>query len=243
MRAIRVYVDAPLQPGTEQALPPEPAHHVARVLRLKPGQSLTLFNGRGGQYAATIRAVDRNRVTVRIEAHEAVEHESPLAITLVQAIAGGRAMDYALQKAVELGVAAIVPITAERGKVRLDDKRARARLDHWQGGIAAACEQCGRNRLPELAPVTDLFAWLRQAPAGPRLLLDPESDRRLHELADPGGRLALLAGPEGGFSSDERAASTDAGCTPVGLGPRVLRTETAAPAAITACQVLWGDLA
>lgn len=227
----------------EMVLPSAAAHHVARVLRLRTGQGLTLFNGRGGQYAARIAALAGREVRVQVEHHEPLERESPLAITLVQAVSRGRHMDYTLQKAVELGVQRIVPLLSEHGQVKLDHGRVHGRLRHWSGVIIAACEQCGRNRLPELQAPVDLDGWLAVAdPALTRLLLDPLAGRRLCEMPAPGGRLALLAGPEGGFSPAEREAARAAGCIGIRLGPRVLRTETAAPAAITACQALWGDL-
>lgn len=244
MRKTRIYVDLPLIAASEIALPPTPAHHVARVLRLKPGQPLILFNGRGGQYDATIVAVQGREVRVQVGDHEALERESPLAITLVQGVSRGRHMDYTLQKAVELGVNRIVPVLSEHGQVRLDDKRAETKHEHWQGIIVAACEQCGRNRLPELTMPLMLAEWLRgsESEPGPCLLLDPLSRQRLRELPAPAGSIAILSGPEGGFSPAERNLALAAGCIGIGLGPRILRTETAAPAAVMACQALWGDI-
>lgn len=244
MREIRIYVDLPLVAASEIALPPTPARHVARVLRLKPGQPLMLFNGRGGQYDATITTIRGREVRVEVGDHEAVERESPLAITLVQAVSRGRQMDYTLQKAVELGVNRIVPVLSEHGQVRLDDKRAETRHEHWRGIIVAACEQCGRNRLPELAMPLMFADWLAVSASEPelRLLLDPVSQQSLRELAMPAGGVVILSGPEGGFSPAERDQALAAGCIGVGLGPRILRTETAAPAAVMACQALWGDI-
>lgn len=244
MREIRIYVDQPLAANTDITLPDAPAHHVARVLRLKAGESLTLFNGLGGQYAAVIESVEGRRVRVAIHAHTVIDRESPLPITLVQGISRGKRMDYALQKAVELGVNRIVPLLAEHSQVRLDaGRQLEGKLDHWRGIVVAACEQSGRNRLPGIDIPLSLTQWLA-APAGDemRLLLDPQAARRLRELPRPPAGVCLIAGPEGGFSQDERDAALAAGCTAIGLGPRVLRTETAAVAAITACQALWGDL-
>lgn len=244
MREIRVFVAQPLTTHSKIDLPDAAAHHVARVLRLKAGQPLTLFDGRGGQYAAVIGSVDGRRVQAEVGAHEAVERESPLQLTLVQAVSRGKRMDYTLQKAVELGVNRIVPLLSERCQVRLGTGgKIAAKLDHWRGIMIAACEQSGRNRLPEIDCPLSLAEWLAGDGAhGLRLLLDPDAERGLRELPAPEADVSLLAGPEGGFSQAECEAAVAAGCVAVGLGPRVLRTETAAPAAITACQALWGDL-
>lgn len=243
MREIRIYVDEPLAADTELHLPDAPAHHVARVLRLKAGQALTLFNGRGGQYSATIQSVNGRDVRVSVGEQQLIERESLLDITLVQAVSRGRHMDYTLQKAVELGVNRIVPVMSDFGQVRLEDRRRQTRLEHWQGIVIAACEQSGRNRLPVVEPPQAYGDWLRALPAGPNsLFLDPQSERRLRDLPAPTQGILILSGPEGGFSTAEREAAIQAGCLGIGLGPRVLRTETAAPAAITACQALWGDL-
>ena len=243
MRQIRIYVDTPLAANSGLTLPPAAAHHVARVLRLKPGRALTLFNGRGGQYPATIESVDGKTVTVALSEHEAVDRESPLTITLVQAISRGRQMDYTLQKAVELGVNRIIPVMSDFGQVKTEAKRLPGKLEHWRGIVASACEQCGRNRLPELANPMALRDWLDTAqPEAPCLLLDTRGGRRLRELPVPEAAIQLIAGPEGGFSPAEYDSARAAGCISIDLGPRVLRTETAAPAALTACQALWGDL-
>lgn len=244
MREIRIHVDAQLAADSELSLPAAAAHHVARVLRLQPGQPLTLFDGRGGEYAATIAAIAGREVQVQVSAHDPVERESPLAITLVQGVSRGKHMDYTLQKAVELGVSRIVPVLSERGQVRLDERRAASKQAHWQGIIAAACEQGGRNRLPALEVPLPFSDWLQQPDTmQSRLLLDPAADRRFRDVPAPAGGVVLLSGPEGGFSPHELAAARHAGCLGISLGPRILRTETAAPAAITACQALWGDLA
>lgn len=243
MREIRIYIDLPLAVGSELTLPPAPAHHVARVLRLRAGQPLTLFNGHGGQYAATVQSVSGRDVRLSVGEHQAIDRESPLDITLVQAVSRGRHMDYTLQKAVELGVNRIVPVLSEFGQVRLEGKRLPGRLEHWRGVVIAACEQCGRNRLPAVDMPQPFSSWLETLPAGlVRLLLDPQAGQPLRDLPVPAAGIVILSGPEGGFSPDERQAALQAGCHAIGLGPRVLRTETAAPAAITACQALWGDL-
>lgn len=243
MRETRIYVDTPLTAGKQLQLPDGPAHHVARVLRMRAGQALILFNGQGGQYPATIESISGRQVQVAVGEHEAVERESPLKLTLVQAVSRGRHMDYTLQKAVELGVSRIVPVMSAHGQVRLDDKRLAGKLEHWQGVIVSACEQSGRNRLPPVETVQNLPDWLAgRVTDGCCLLLDPQAKQQLRDLPVPAGGVMVLSGPEGGFSPAECEAAVAAGCHAVALGPRVLRTETAAAAAITACQALWGDL-
>ncbi|MEX2516809.1 MAG: 16S rRNA (uracil(1498)-N(3))-methyltransferase [Gammaproteobacteria bacterium] len=242
MREIHIYVDQPLTANSRFMLPPAAAHHVAKVLRLKPGQPLLLFNGEGGFYMATIDVIAGKQVQVQTEKQLQRQTESPLHITLVQAISRGKHMDYTLQKAVELGVQQIVPVISARSQVRLNEERVAAKLEHWRGVLIAACEQSGRDRLPRLLPPQLLHDWLQLPASGLRLLLDPLAERGLRALPAPASALILVSGPEGGFSADECHAAAAAGCTPVHLGPRILRTETAAPAAITACQALWGDL-
>jgi 16S rRNA (uracil1498-N3)-methyltransferase len=226
------------------ALPEAQARHVARVLRMKAGAPLTLFNGDGAEYAAVIARADKGVVSACIEGVRAVERESPLAVTLCQGVSRGERMDYTVQKAVELGVARIEPVTTSRGVVRLDAARARQRTDHWQAVVIGACEQCGRNRVPPVAPVVPLLDWLarhRGDASGTGILLDPGSGRGLAELPRPTGGVTLLAGSEGGLDGDERQDALRAGFVAVRLGPRVLRTETAALAALAAMQALWGD--
>ena len=226
-------------------MPPEQAHHVARVLRLAAGDALTLFNGDGAEYDAVIAAAGKNAVSVKVGERRACGRESRLEIVLGQALSSGERMDYTVQKAVELGVAAIHPLAAARSVVRLDAQRAAKRIEHWKSVAIAACEQCGRNRVPPVAPVATLGAWLAQDGASRagslRLLLSPGAEARLRDLPAPGGAVVLLAGPEGGFTKDEDALARAGGYTPVRLGPRVLRTETAAVAALAAMQALWGD--
>lgn len=239
----RFFVDLPLSPGAKVELPPVPAHHAARVLRLVKGAEVVLFNGRGGEYPAVLEWVDRDGVTARCREWRDVERESPLDVRLAQGISSGERMDYTLQKAVELGVARIQPLTTRRTVVRLDaDKRMRRRA-HWQGVVMSACEQCGRARLPAVEDILDFSDWLATAAAGegPRLLLDPDARTRLRDLPPPEAPLILLAGPEGGLDPAEREAVLRRGFRPISLGPRILRTETAAVAALAAMQALWGD--
>ncbi len=237
----RFYLDQPLAPGARFSLPPAAARHAARSLRLAPGAEIVLFDGRGGEYAARIERIQKDAVAVSVTGYEPVERESTLRVHLAQGISGGERMDYTLQKAVELGVDAIQPIAARRSVVKLDGERADRRVAHWQGVVASACEQCGRNRVPPVAPPLALADWLGRRPAGRLLFLSPLAERRLAELPPPDGADTLVAGPEGGFEADEIAALHAAYAIPVRLGARVLRTETAALAALAAMQTLWGD--
>jgi len=230
-----------LLPGTEMDLPDAAAHHAVRVLRLAAGDELVLFDGTGGEVPARIVIADKRGVTVRTAEHLPVERESPLPVTLVQALQAADKMDYTVQKAVELGVTHIVPVESRRSVVRLDGARAEKRVQHWQQVALAACEQCGRNRVPQIAPVMPLTHWLGQpAATACRLLLSPQARNSLATLVRPAA-VELLIGPEGGLDASEVQAATLAGYHGVRLGPRVLRTETAGLAALAAMQVLWGD--
>jgi 16S rRNA (uracil1498-N3)-methyltransferase len=237
----RFFVDLPLSPGAKIDLPLVPAHHAARVLRLVKGAEVVLFNGQGGEYPAVLEWVDKDGVSARCREWRDAERESPIDIRLAQGISSGERMDYTLQKAVELGVTAIQPLAMRRSVVKLTAERAARRVEHWQGIVMSACEQCGRNRLPEVAPPLDIPQWLATAPAGMKLFLSPEAEATLKDLPPPQGPVWLVAGPEGGFETDESALISDFGFIPVRLGPRILRTETAALAAVAAMQTLWGD--
>ncbi|MGD9597057.1 MAG: 16S rRNA (uracil(1498)-N(3))-methyltransferase [Steroidobacteraceae bacterium] len=253
MRLIRVYSEEPLAPHREHALSRRASEHVLRVLRLRAGDALTLFDGRGGEYPARLVRAAKLAAVAETGDHIAVERESPLAVTLLQSLARGEKMDWIVQKATELGAARIVPVGMERSVVRFagDDREGR-KLTHWQAVAAAACEQCGRNRLPVIDAPMDLFAALAaaEAAADVRLLLAPQGEDALAAVVSPGAlatapgaaRAVLLVGPEGGFEEHEVAAARRHGFRTVRFGPRVLRTETAAIAAITALQVLAGDL-
>jgi 16S rRNA (uracil1498-N3)-methyltransferase len=236
---IRFYVEAPLFPGADIELPERVVRHVA-VLRLRAGEEITLFNGAGGEYCARLASLARERYTARVEAQRDVDRESPLSIILALGISSGDRMDYAVQKATELGAAEIWPITTERSVVRLSEARIDRRLAHWQSIAVAACEQCGRNRLPQIARAASLREFLSCSAPGTRLLLVPDGAARLRELPRT-ERLTVLAGPEGGLSADENNQALKAGFVGVRFGPRVLRTETAPLAAIAAIQALWGD--
>jgi 16S rRNA (uracil1498-N3)-methyltransferase len=238
----RFFCPPPLASGEDFALPPGVAHHAVRVLRLKEGDALLLFDGEGGEYPARLARVDGREVLADVGEHRSVERESPLSVTLVQGLAAAERMEFAIQKSVELGVAAIVPVTTARSVVRIPAERARRRVEHWQQIVVAACEQCGRDRLPAVHAPCDLSEWLRTpSTAASRLLLSPDAPRSLGQLSRPEGTIELLIGPEGGLTADESAAAIATGFLAVRLGPRILRTETAAPAALAAMNALWGD--
>ncbi|MDB5971323.1 MAG: rRNA ((1498)-N(3))-methyltransferase [Hydrocarboniphaga sp.] len=238
----RLYVDADLAVGQTLALPEDAFRHWVQVLRARVGDSVVLFNGRGGEYLARLQELNRRDASVVIERHVEVDRESALQLMLAQAVSKGDRMDYTLQKAVELGVSVIQPLVSERSVVKLDAERWDKKIEHWQGVVIAACEQSGRTRLPRLLPVLKLQAWLDQPlDVGIKLTLAPTAKAALRELPRQTSA-CLLIGPEGGLSDAEIAVSEIRGFSPVRLGPRVLRTETAGVAALSALQALWGDL-
>ena len=238
----RIHVAAALSVGAELDLPDDAARHVAQVLRMRAGEALTLFDGAAGEYAAVIVEAGRRDVRVRIDRHDPVDRESRLDVTLAQCVSKGDRMDYTIQKAVELGVTRIVPLLSERSVVKLDAERWDKKLEHWRGVAVSACEQSGRTRVPEVAAVQKLDAWLATPADGAlRLVLAPTASVSLRTL-DAATKIALLIGPEGGLSDPEISAARHAGCVGIGLGPRVLRTETAGVATLAALQLLWGDL-
>jgi 16S rRNA (uracil1498-N3)-methyltransferase len=239
----RFFCPQPLAPNRLAELPPAAAHHALRVLRLGVGDAVVLFDGEGGEYPGRIAEAGR-AVRVQLAGRRDIERESPLDMTLAQALPSGDKMDWVVQKAVELGVARIQPLLAARSVVRLSGERAQRRVEHWRQVAISACEQCGRNRLPEIAPILDLRQWLGRLPQDneiSRLLLSPQGGRRPRELAGA-RRFKLLVGPEGGLDADEAAAARRAGFADLSLGPRILRTETAGPAALAALGALHGDL-
>ncbi|MBE0622245.1 MAG: 16S rRNA (uracil(1498)-N(3))-methyltransferase [Burkholderiales bacterium] len=238
----RLYCDMPLSPGAEISLPEAAARHAVTVLRLQVGDTLNLFNGEGGEYRASLVSVSKREARARIIEFHATERESPVDITLALGISAGERMDYSLQKATELGVTAIQPLATERSVVRLAGERADKRLLHWQHVAIAACEQCGRNRVPLVAPVQKFFDYLAAVDRNKRLLmLSPDADAPLKRVA-PASAAVLLIGAEGGLSPSEFDAAQASGFEPVNLGPRILRTETAPVAALAVLQALWGDL-
>jgi 16S rRNA (uracil1498-N3)-methyltransferase len=240
----RFFCPQPLAAGAIVDLPEAVAHHLY-VVRMQPGEALTLFDGRGGQYRASLAEIGKKRARAQVEEHQAVEIELPYAITLAQGLPEGAKMDWIIEKAVELGVAAVQPLAARRSVVRLSGERAEKRHAHWQGVIVAASEQCGRNRLARLAPMAGVDAWLA-APvraAQPTILLSPRAQQSLSSWAGASGPQAVrvMIGPEGGFSSEEEDAAISAGAVALSIGPRVLRTETAGLAAVAALNALWGQ--
>lgn len=241
MRIPRIFHPRPLSPHSRIALDESAARHVAKVLRLGNGATLRLFDGQGGEYPALIEEIGKREVIVALGEHAPIEVESPLMVTLAQGISKGERMDFTVQKAVELGVQRIVPLDTERSVVNLKGERRERKLEHWRGVIISACEQCGRNTLPELLPMQSLASWLETPQAGLPLLLDHRADSRIATLDKPQA-LTLLIGPEGGLSEKEREQAYAAGYTGLRLGPRVLRTETAALTALAAMQSHWGDL-
>ncbi|MCK0163038.1 16S rRNA (uracil(1498)-N(3))-methyltransferase [Marinobacter sp. S6332] len=242
MRIPRIYTDSPLSEGNHTDLDENAAQHVGRVLRMQPGQELKLFNGDGQDYPATITEAGKKRVQVLVGAPQANQTESPLQITLGQTLSKGDRMDYAVQKAVEMGVSRIVPLTTERCEVKLKGDREDKRLRHWQSIAISAAEQCGRAKVPEILPVMTLGQWLEYSRTFElRLVLHHRTEKSLASMNQPGA-IALMIGPEGGLTADEIAQAEKEGFLSVALGPRVLRTETAPVAAIALCQWLWGDI-
>jgi 16S rRNA (uracil1498-N3)-methyltransferase len=238
----RFFCSLPLNAGQAVTLPVDVAHHAERVLRLRAGDAVVLFNGNGGEYPARIETLGRVS-RVRLEAWQPIERESPLAIRLAQAMPAADKMDWIVQKSVELGVAAIAPVVSSRSIVRLSGERAAKRIDHLRRLAIAACEQCGRNRVPpvdDLLPLPQFLATQAELP-GPKLMLSPCAPVRLSELPSPNSALTLLVGPEGGFTDEELRAARACGFQPAALGPRVLRTETAGLAALAGLLARWGD--
>jgi len=241
MNLPRFYCREALSPGAHVELPEPVARHAVRVLRMPPGAPMVLFDGRGGQYLAHIERIERDRVYAELAGWQDVECESPLSITLVQALQAGDKMDFTIQKAVELGVRDIVPVESRRSVLRLAGERAAKRVAHWQGVVASACEQCGRNQVPLVAPVEKLENWLARPANGVlRLMLDPEAEASFASMR-PEGPVQLLIGAEGGLDPQEMIAAKQAGFRAVRMGPRVLRTETAGLAALAVMQAMWGD--
>jgi 16S rRNA (uracil1498-N3)-methyltransferase len=239
MRLTRVYVDLPLSTGARCEIDGNAANHITRVLRLRNGAEITVFNGHGGEYAARIDSIRKDKVFIDVRDHRELTRESSLHLTLAQGVSRGERMDLVIQKATELGVSRIVPLLTERTVVKLDATQAERKLQHWQGIIIAACEQCGRNTLPRLDEPATLGELVRNS-SGTRLLLSPDGTTRVRELA-PATHLTVLIGPEGGLTEDEQNAAVEAGFERVRLGPRILRTETAAIAALATFQAQLGD--
>lgn len=242
MKHPRIFIDDSLSPNQRLVLTGEPANHL-RVLRLRPGNPLVLFNGQGGEYPAELLRLERREAEVVLSEHDPREAESPLRVTLVQGVSKGDRMEWTIQKAVELGVTRIVPVFTARSVVQLAGDRLEKKTAHWRGVVQSACEQCGRNRLPSLDAPVSLKEALKGPLPGLRCLLDPTGARRPDQLPVPDAAgITLLVGPEGGLTDDEALAARSHDYIPLLLGPRVLRTETAGIAALAAFQMLWGDI-
>lgn len=242
MRNPRIYQPQPISVGQSLQLDDSGSHHIGKVLRMQAGQPLRLFNGEGGEYQATILAVDKKNVLVEISEYHEADHRSPLPIHLGQVISRGERMDFALQKAVELGVHEITPLFSMRCEVKLSGPRLEKRMQQWQHLIISACEQCGLNRLPQLNPPQVALQWFADTVAELKWLLHPgETPLKLLLESDQPESVCLAIGPEGGFDDSEISGARAAGFQPVAIGPRVFRTETAPIAALSLLQYQWGD--
>ncbi len=242
MPVARIYQSGPLAQGMCE-LAEDASHHLARVLRAAVNDEVILFNGEGSEYHAVIRAISKKGVSAEIVKVIERDVESPVKIILAQGIARGEKMDFIIQKAVELGVSEIYPLVTERCNVRLDHEREQKRLQHWQAVVISACEQSGRNRLPVLHAPEKISAWIEEVSADYKFVLSPHVDSKLHDIKKSDSSIAILVGPEGGLSDLEVQAALRQNFSALQLGPRVLRTETAALAAISVLQYQCGDFA
>lgn len=243
MSTPRIFVDIELAQDATVTLPDAAYRHLVVVLRRIKGDSVTLFNGHGGEYTAVLDTVKRNGVTARVTGFSGTSRESPLNITLAQAVSKGERMDYTIQKAVELGVTAIQPLVTDHGVVKLNEERWQRKQEHWQAVAVSACEQSGRTRVPHVSRVIDLRDWLNALPADAvRIVLAINANRMLGQLPPSGLPILLAVGPEGDFSEVEQRLLDLAGFQRAWLGPRLLRTETAGVVALSVLQSLWGDL-
>ncbi len=239
----RFHCPLPSSPGAQIELPADVAHHALKVLRLRDGDALTLFDGTGGEWRATLKLDAGKTAHARLEEYNARDCESLLAVTLVQALPAGDKMDWVVEKSVELGVSTIQPVVAKRSVIRLSPERMARRLEHWRAIAIAACAQCGRNRLPTVAPLLDLPRYLAtvRAQHAERLMLAPQGENGLRTLPRPEGAIIVMIGPEGGWEDSEIRAAQSVGFRLLRLGPRILRSETAGAAALAAMQATWGD--
>ncbi len=241
MRVPRIFHPQPLTANSQLVLDDNAARHVAKVLRLGNGAELILFDGHGGEYPATILEAGKRQLLVELATKQNVDIESPLQVTLAQGVSKGDRMDYTIQKAVELGVSRIAPLDTERSVVNLKGERLDKKMNHWHGVIISTCEQCGRNTVPELLPLQSFDRWLKNDLQGRGLLLDHRAELTVDSIPEISA-ITLLIGPEGGLSEQERERAFAVGYQGMRLGPRVLRTETAALTALAALQSRWGDL-
>lgn len=242
MRISRIYLPIPLASNTEVELDDRARQYVLQVLRLKAGATLTIFNGNGLEYSAELNRAEKRRASMLLGDSHRPLRESPLAIHLGLGISKGERMDYAIQKAVELGVNEITPLFSQHCVIKLDEKRIENRLRHWQGVIVSATEQCGRNQLSQLHTPIDFSRWIELENTSINLILAPQAEHSLAQIQAEPQQLRLAIGPEGGFSSEEIKLAMNIEFKAISLGPRILRTETAVVAGLTALQTLWGDL-
>lgn len=242
MSVPRLFQQMPLHTGAEVLLETDASHYVLHVLRFKPNDELHLFNGDGGEYRATLLEGSKRQARFAVHEHLNIECESPLTLHLGQALARGDRMDYAIQKAVELGVTEITPLITAHCAVKLNPQHLASKQEHWKKVIISACEQCGRNRLPTLNPILSLEAWAAQCPpATDSFVLSPTATLHLKQFTTPHAALRLVIGPEGGLSEEDLEICRSRDFKEINLGPRILRTETAAAAAIAVLQAMWGD--
>jgi len=239
----RFYCPPPIPSSGSFDLPPDAAHHAARVLRLREGDPVQIFDGLGNERHGVIAELGGKRVVISGITVIDIDRESPLKVLLAQALTSSEKMDWVLQKATELGVTEIQPLDTERSVARLTAERVEKRIEHWQQVAISACEQCGRNTLPQIYKTLDIMVWLQQMREPPiaKFILLPEGDASLHSQARPQGKVVLLIGAEGGFSQAESDSALHCGFISICMGARVLRTETAAVAGLAALQTLWGD--
>ena len=239
----RFFILDALTVGAIVALPEALAHHI-QVLRLAPNTLITLFNGEGGEYVASLTSIEKKRVSAEVKAYAPRDVELPYAITLAQALPESSKMDWIIEKAVELGVATIAPLAAQRCVVRLSSERAAKRHAHWQAIIVAASEQSGRNRLAHLAPLSDYQPWIAQQDLHKRIILSPRAETSLAQWArhQPPQAVTLVIGPEGGLTESEENAALKHGALALSMGPRILRTETAGLAALALINGMWGGM-
>jgi 16S rRNA (uracil1498-N3)-methyltransferase len=241
MRIPRIFTSQPLASQATIVLDEKASHHLHKVLRMQEGRELTVFNGQGGEYPAVITTIQKKQLALQLGEHLAVERESPLHLELAIGISRGDRMDWVLQKATEMGVSKITPLFTARTEVHLSGERLAKKQQHWQQIITSACEQCQRNRLPELSAAQDLSSWLASCTSELRFVLHHRDSQGLSKTLNA-DQVALLIGPEGGLTETEIEEAQAAGCAPLTLGPRVLRTETAPLVAISLVQFLWGDI-
>lgn len=239
----RFHVPQPLAAGQQLELPADVAHHI-NVVRMEPGDTLTLFNGDGGEYTAVLTEVQKKKAWAELKVFDPREVELPFAVTLAQALPEGTKMDWIIEKAVELGVAGIQPLATRRCVVRLSAERAEKKLEHWNGIVVSASEQCGRNRLAPVTAPLEFREWISRQDLHKRVILTPRASESLADWArhQPAQALSIMVGPEGGFSDEEEAEALRHGALPLSIGPRVLRTETAALAAVSILSAAWGGI-